>query len=58
MKCYKDGVRVSSMEEYCVKEKKWRQIDTKLTSNKSGFGTLVRNGRNSNLFFYYLKKFR
>ena len=36
------------MEEYCVKEKKWRQFDTKLTTNKSGFGTLVKNGINFN----------
>lgn len=34
------------MDEYCVKEKRWRSVEMKLSSNKSGFGTIVKNGMN------------
>ena len=43
----KDGERIATCEEFCLKKKKWTKSKMKLTNPKSGFGALLSK---SNIF--------
>ena len=49
----KDGERIATCEEYSIKKKKWRKSKMKLTTPKSGFGSIFHKSYNFHFLIYY-----